>query len=162
MPMLPGQKELYFWNSLFVNAFIKTPEDNDCIALLYRWSSDPKYLKFEKALSQFKNFRRRYDPSPNYVMFVFDIPKRHIRNYKKFIEGKYSRFSKAYKVDILEFHDADIKDEIGQILFLNSKRRKALEKRLGVYLPETSELLSIIDIEKETYSPEIYKFKKLL
>ena len=95
-------------------------------------------------------------------MFVFDIPKRHIRNYKKFIEGKYSRFSKAYKVDILEFHDADIKDEIGQILFLNSKRRKALEKRLGVYLPETSELLSIIDTGKETYSPEIYKFKKLL
>jgi len=162
MPMLPGQKELYFWNSLFVNAFIKTPEDNDCIALLYRWSSDPKYLKFEKALSQFQNFRRRYDPSPNYVMFVFDIPKRHIRNYKRFIAGKYSKFSKAYKLDILEFHDAEIENEIGQILFLSSKRRRALERKLGENLPKNSELLSILDIEKETYNPNIYKFKKLI
>jgi hypothetical protein len=162
MPMLSGNRDLYFWNNLFVNAFIKTPEEDDCIALLYRWSSNPLYIKFEKALSNFKNFRRKYDPSPNYVMFVFDIPKRHIRNYKRFLTGKYSRLSKAYKIDILEFHDADIEDEIGQILFLSAKRRKAMEKKLDVYLPEESELLSIIDIDKETYNPEIYKFKKLI
>ena len=162
MPMLSGNKELYFWDRLFVNAFIKTPEDNDCIALLYRWSSNPLYIKFEKALSQFKNFRRRYDPSPDYVMFVFDIPKKHVRNYNRFLKGKYSKFSKDYKLDILEFHDADIEDELGQILFLSNTRRIALEKKLGEILPENSELLSIIDINKETYNPEIYKFKKLL
>ena len=162
MPMLSGSRELYFWNKLFVNAFIKTPEDDNCIALLYRWSSNPLYIKFEKALSKFKNFRRRYDPSPNYVMFVFDVPKRHIRNYKRFIEGKYSKFSKAYKLDILEFHDAEIENEIGQILFLSSKRRRALERKLGENLPENSELLSILDIEKETYDSNTYKFKKLI
>ena len=162
MPMLSGNRKLYFWNKLFVNAFIKTPEDDNCIALLYRWSSNPLYIKFEKALSKFKNFRRRYDPSPNYVMFVFDVPKRHIRNYKRFIEGKYSKFSKAYKLDVLEFHDAEIENEIGQILFLSSKRRRALERKLGEYLPENSELLSILDIEKETYNPNTYKFKKLI
>jgi len=162
MPMLSGNRELYFWNRLFVNAFIKTPEDDNCIALLYRWSSNPLYIKFEKALSKFKNFRRRYDPSPNYVMFVFDVPKRHIRNYKRFIEGKYSKFSKAYKLDVLEFHDAEIENEIGQILFLSSKRRSALERKLGEDLPENSELLSILDIEKETYNPTTYKFKKLI
>ena len=80
-PMLSGNKDLYFWNNLFVNAFIKTEEDNDCIALLYRWSSNPLYIRFEKALSQFNNFRRRYDPNSDYVMFVFDVPKKYIRNY---------------------------------------------------------------------------------
>tara|TARA_R110002012_G_scaffold92174_2_gene223972 strand:- start:4573 stop:5331 length:759 start_codon:yes stop_codon:yes gene_type:complete len=161
-PMLPGNKNLYFWNKLFVNCFIQTSEDKNCIALLYRWSSNPLYIKFEKALSKFKNFRRRYDPSPNYVMFVFDVPQRHIRNYKKFVAGKYSEFSKAYKIDILEFHDADIEDEIGQIIFRSDRRRKAMEKRLGTHLPENSELLSIINIEDETYNPEIYKLKKLI
>jgi hypothetical protein len=29
-------------------------------------------------------------------------------------------------------------------------------------LPKESELLSIIDIEAETYNPDIYKLKKLL
>jgi len=37
-----------------------------------------------------------------------------------------------------------------------------LEKRLNADLPEESELLSIINVEKETYDPEIYKLKKLL
>ena len=95
-------------------------------------------------------------------MFVFDVPKKHIRNYKKFINGQYSKLSRSYKLDILEFHDADIEDEIGQILFQSKKRRRAMENRLNVYLPSNSELLSIIDIEKETYNPEIYKFKKLI
>ena len=162
MPMLSGNRELYFWNKLFVNAFIKTEEDNDCIALLYRWSSNPLYIKFEKALSKFKNFRRRYDPNPDYVMFVFDIPKKHIRNYDRFINGKYSKFSKSYKFDILEFHDADIEDEIGQILFKSEKRRKAMEKKFDVNFPIESELLSIIDIDKETYNPEIYKLNKII
>ena len=82
--------------------------------------------------------------------------------YLMFLKDKYSEFSKAYKIDILEFHDADIEDEIGQIIFRSDRRRKAMEKRLGTHLPENSELLSIINIEDETYNPEIYKLKKLI
>ena len=74
MPMLPGNKKLYFWNTFFVNCFIGTPEDSNCIALLYRWSSDTRYIKFEKIMKSVEFFKRRYDPSPNYVMFVFNIP----------------------------------------------------------------------------------------
>lgn len=162
MPMLTGNRNLFFWNRLFVNCFIATEEEKDCIALLYRWSSDPLYLKFEKALSKFSYFRRRYDPSPNYVMFIFDVPKKQVRNYNKFIKGKYSKFSKSYKIDILDFHDADIEDEIGQILCKSDKRRRAMENRLDTILPEDSELLSIIDVKNETYNSETYKFKKLI
>jgi len=162
MPMLGGHRDLYFWNTLFVNCFITREDDTDCIAVLYKWSSDLLYIKFEKALTKFKNFRRRYDPTPNYVMFVFEVPKKHVRNYKKFINGKYSQFSKSYKFELLEFHDKDIHDELGQVLFKGDKRRKALEKKLGTELPENSEVLSIIDVEQETYNSEIYKFKKSL
>ena len=162
MPMLGGHRDLYFWNTLFVNCFIATEDDTDCIAILYRWSSDPLYIKFEKALTKFRNFKRRYDPTPNYVMFVFDIPKKHMRNYKKFINGGYSQFSKSYKSDLLDFHDKDIHDELGQVLFRGDRRRRALEKKLGTELPENSEVLSIIDIKQETYDSEVYKFKKSL
>ena len=162
MPMLGGNKELYFWNKLFVNCFIATEEDEDCIALLYRWSSDPLYIKFEKALSKFAFFRRRYDPNPNYVMFVFNVPKKHVRNYKKFIRGQYSRFSQNYKLQVLDFHNKDIQDDMGQILFRSEKRKSDMERKLDIQLPEDSELLSIIDIKEETYNPKIYKFKKLI
>ena len=45
MPMLGGHRELYFWNTLFVNCFIATEDDTDCIAVLYKWSSDLLNLK---------------------------------------------------------------------------------------------------------------------
>ena len=162
LPMLGGHRALYFWNNFLLNCFIKTEEDEDCIALLYRWSSDPLYLKFEKALTKFRSFKRRYDPSPNCVMFVFDVPKKHIRNYKKFITGQYSKLSRTYKFALLEFHDKDLQDAIGQILFKAEKRKYTLEKKLGEELPEDSELLSIIDVNKETYNSETYNFKKLI
>ena len=95
-------------------------------------------------------------------MFVFNIPKRHIRNYTKFIKGKYSKLSQSYKFAILDFHDKDIDDTLGQVLFRAEKRRKMLEKKLGEVLPEGSEVLSVIDPAKETYKPETYKFKKLI
>ena len=161
-PMLGGEKTLYFWNTLLLNCFIATEDDKDCIALLYRWSSDPKYLKFEQALTKFRFFRRRYDPSPNCVMFVFNIPKKHVRNYNKFITGKYSKMSKSYKATILDFHHKDMFDSIGQVLFRTKKRKLILEKKLGETLPDDSELLSIIDINKETYNFETYNFKKLI
>ena len=162
LPMLGGHRDLYFWDKLLLNCFIQTEEDKDCIALLYRWSSNPVYLKFEKALTKFRSFRRRYDPSPNCVMFIFNIPKKHLRNYKKFINGQYSKLSKSYKFSILEFHAKDLQDTVGQILFKAESRKTILEEKLGEELSQDSELLSIIDINKETHNSETYKFKKLL
>lgn len=162
LPMLGGNRRLYFWNKLFLNCFIATEEEDNCIALLYRWSSDPIFLKFEKALSKFKSFKRRYDPTSNCVMFVFNVPKPQVRNYKKFLRGQYSRLSSTYKIHLLEFHDKDMADTIGQVLFKTDKRRRSLENKLNVSLPEESELLSIIEIKDETYNSETYKFKKLI
>ena len=163
MPMLSGNRKLFFWNRLFMNCFISVPDNDTCISLLYRWSSDPLFIKFEKALSTFKYFRKRYDPSPDYVMFVFDIPKQYIKDFDRFINGKYSELSKLYKINILDFHNLEINGEVGQILFKSPKRKKILEKKIGAILNHDSELLSIIDKDKEeTFNFETYKFKKLL
>ena len=161
LPMLGGNKNLFFWDRLFVNAFLETPEEKNCIALLYRWSSDPLFIKFEKALSQFKDFRKKYDPNPYYVLFVFDVPNKHKTNYKLFKNGKYSKLSKTYKIEILDFHDLEMFNEVGQILFQDPKRKKIMENKLGVILDENSELLSIID-KDETFDIKKYELKKLI
>lgn len=161
-PMLTGNRRLFLWDSLFVNSFLHTEEDPNCISLLYRFSADLLFLKFEKALSKFKNFKRRYDPSPNYVMFVFNVPENYEDEYILFINGKYSGFSQDYKLQILNFHNLEMDSEVAQILFRHSRRRRALEEKLNCELPEGSELLSIVEKEDETYDPEVYKFKKLI
>ena len=90
LPMLGASKHLMMYNKLLMNTFIGSDEDDDCIILLYRFSRDPLFHKFEQALKKFKTFRRSYDPTPYFVIFVFDIPREHRKNMLKFKQSKYS------------------------------------------------------------------------
>lgn len=155
LPMLGGERKLFFYNNLLVNAFIGLPDHEGCIALLYRWSGDPLFLKFEKAIEQFRNYIGTQDISNEFVMFIFDVPTKHIDNYKKFITGKYSEFNETYKAKILQFHGMNVDGQIGQILHKSEKRKKRLEHMLGMSLDESAELYSIID-DSEIFNPKYY------
>ena len=159
-PMLPGTRIDFFWDRLFMNCFIATEQESYCIALLYRWSGDPKFIAFEKTLSEFPNFRRTSDPDTQTVMFVFDIPKSQKDDYNKFLRGEYSQLGHQYKMDILSFHGLAPHSEVGQILFKDPQRRENLSFKLGVKLNSDAELLSIINFTDETFNPEIYKCHK--
>ena len=37
------------WEKLFINAFIESPKDKDGLSLLYRYSGESIFLKFERA-----------------------------------------------------------------------------------------------------------------
>ena len=101
----------------------------------------PLFYKFEQALKSFGNFKRAYDPSPYFVIFVFSIPKEYRKDMLKFKQGKYSKFSDIYKLKILDFHGLEVDSPVGQVLFRSDKRRFELEQKLGVTLEKDSELL---------------------
>ena len=156
IPMLGGGRRLFFWTRLFLNCFIRTSQDKWCIALLYRWSGDPLFLKFEKALSHFRDFDRMYDPTNNTVLFIFNIPDAFKKDFTKFLKGEYSKLSEQYKIDILRFHNQSIDSEVGQILYQDPERRIRMEEELGVKFAKDTELLSIMDIENETLNIKNY------
>lgn len=156
LPMLGGTRRLYMWDKLFVNAFINAEQYQDAICLLYRFSGDTIFLKFEQALKQFRTFKDTFDPSPHFVMFVFDVPENYKEQYDLYIAGKYSKFSPTFKSKIMEFHGFNIHGEMAQILFQDEKRRLRLQEELDAEIEPGSELLSIIDIEEETFNPKIY------
>jgi hypothetical protein len=56
----------------------------------------------------------------------------------------------------MEFHGFNIHGEMAQILFQDEKRRLRLQEELDAEIEPGSELLSIIDIEEETFNPKIY------
>ena len=72
VPMLGGERRLFLWNKLFMNAFVGIEDTKDCIALLYKFSMDPIFLKFEKALQKFRYFREKIDVDSYHVLFLFD------------------------------------------------------------------------------------------
>ena len=65
-----------------------------------------------------------------------------------------------YKLKILDFHDMDIDQVLGQILFRSDERRQELEKKLNAEIDKTSELLSALDKEKETLNLKHYLNEK--
>lgn len=160
LPMLGENQELFMMTKL-VNVFIATEKNTDCIALLYRFSSDSLFLQLEKSFKKFSYFREIEDTDPYHVLFVFNVPPPYRKLYNYFVTGQYSKFNKLYKFHILQFFNLSKDSQTCQILFKSKKRKEFLEDLLEVTLPENSELLSIID-EKETYSSKIYKPKKIL
>jgi len=159
LPMLGGERRLFFWDRLFMNAFVGLEDKKDCIVLLYKFSMDPLFLKFEKALQKFKSFSEKIDVDPYHVIFIFNIPKEHIKNYNKLKEGKYSELDDEYKFHILEFHGLDVKDQVAHVLWKSEKRREKMEKKLDAQIDPNSELLTPIDFDKEIYDLEIYEIK---
>ena len=157
MPMLGGNKHLYFYNQYLINCFLGTKENGEgSIILLYRWSKGPLFLKFEGAVKKFRNFVEAIDVSKEFVLYKFDIPTKYRKDYKTFIKGKYSELSTNYKNQILKFHKADINSQISQILYKGEKRKNRLEHSLGIELDSDAELFSIIDMDLELFDKNYY------
>tara|TARA_R110000787_G_scaffold115506_2_gene225435 strand:- start:24439 stop:25197 length:759 start_codon:yes stop_codon:yes gene_type:complete len=156
LPMFGASRSLYLWSQLFMNCFIGEEDGTPVIQLLYRDSADPLFIDFENALNQFRTFKRQERPAKDFVLYTFAIPKRHLKTYDHFKNGEYSKLTLTYKHAILDFHGYEVDSLIGQVLFKTPTRKKALEQKIGILLPEDSELLSIIDLKDEIFNPKTY------
>jgi hypothetical protein len=158
LPFLGVNRKWFLWDSLFINCFIgTTPEDTGkVIALLYRFSGKPVFLKFEAAMCAFRNFVKRYDPDPYHVMFVFDVPTSAAASYEHYVNGRYSEIDGIWKLKIMDFHGFDSNGRTGKILFQDEGLRKELEKTLDVDLPPGAELHSAPDLKYEVFNSNYY------
>ena len=156
LPMLSGNRHLFLYESNLINAFINYSEIEDSIILLYKWSSDPLFAKFDLALRKFRTFIRAFDADPQHTVYMFSVPEHHNLNFKYFKEGKYSKLDDDFKLKILEFHGMGVESSLSKILFKSEERKKELETKLNAEIPANSELLSIIEIKNETLNLDYY------
>lgn len=156
LPALGGNRKLLFYESLLVNSFLNYEDYKDHLILLYRFSSELEFLKFEQAVKKFRTFVASYDPDKYHVVFVLRIPPKYSKVLKLFKEGKYSKFPESYKQKILDFHDFDIEGQTAQILYKSEERKALLEKELNVEIPDNSELYDIPDLEEETLTDKYF------
>jgi hypothetical protein len=156
LPMFPGTRQAYFYDNLFMNCFVGTPEKSEVVSLLYRFSANRKFVDFEGAIKKLSNFISMED-SECTVLYVFDIPKKHRKDYNLFLEGKYSLISESYKERILDFHKGThLGYELEAILYKHESRREQVENRIGQNLLDSEEVYSIPNLFSEIYDPEIY------
>ena len=160
-PMLGGKRELFYWDKLLVNAFFAIPYEDNVIAMLYRFSGDVEFTRFEAALEQFRNFKYKIDTDPHHVLFVFAVPEETQASYEHFVNGRYSEIDDIVKLKILDYHGFNMDGSTAKILFKSPSLKAELEEQLDVTIPEENELHSPPKLNEETFDPELYYTGKI-
>lgn len=155
-PLLGGNRELFLWEKNFINAFIETPDETGIIALLYRFSGDPLFLKFESALCAFRTFKYKIDTDSSHVMFVFDIPDTTKSAYERIVKSEYSKIDDFIKLKILDYHGFAMDGQTARVLFKSNILKEELEAKLNCTIPAENELHSCLDMSQERFDPEYY------
>jgi hypothetical protein len=92
-----------------------------------------------------------------YEIFNLKVPKIYEADFLKFINGKYSEFSKGFKEHItgLHLHTNRITYKfINDIIFPSEEKRISLAKRLGVNVKDlpNNEVFDVPNLEDETFN----------
>jgi hypothetical protein len=153
-------RDLTFPKSQFVNVFVGDDSIGleNCILLLYKYSSKEEFDKLDEELRQHPEFDHTYEPDKYHTMFVFNIPLKYIEDFGKFIDGKYSQFTEEYKKHILKFNESNLTEGV---LYKRESEFKELEKKLGISIPRDQEASSKPYRIKEYYQ-ESYKKQSAL
>lgn len=154
LPMLSAEMKIV--KTGLKNTFIGDrdyPEYDNHIFLLYEFSGSREFLEYEDFLENTKLFVAKYDPDDHHVMFVFKVPSFYQVDYDLFREGKYSEFNYDYKVMIFAFHNIlDHEHRVAKVLFKHPDLREEWEERTGTDIPESMEVSSVPDLEREVYN----------
>lgn len=155
-PLLGGNRELFLWDKYFINAFVETVDDKNVIAMLYRFSGDVLFLKFEAALCAFRTFKYKVDTDSHHVLFVFEVPETSQSSYEKLMASEYSKIDDFLKLKILDYHGFAMDGQTARVLFKSEILRRELEEKLDCIIPEANELHSALDMTQERFDPEYY------
>lgn len=103
-----------------------------------------------------------YDYEGGYIVIVLKFPQRFIKDYNRFLEGKYSHFSQGFCKSYSRNVQVTFLNEKGEIEAItgdslawmvvnkDEKIKKYQEKKYDISLDEADEYYSIYKIERET------------
>lgn len=173
--LLPGiglhRKDLlqYGFISAYLNDKGHTPYHRDSIYLLFHPNDMDAFQDFlRREYKRTSLLIEDYDYKEGYVVVVYRFPQEFLREYKLFLKGKYSHFSKDYiklfptTVKIPGTHEEQYSLQY-HIFTRSSQMKEYWENKIGIVLPEDTELWSAPNVElDETLDINEVKLKLLL
>jgi hypothetical protein len=155
LPLLskkPSENRDWFsWNEFFINGYLS--DNLEELILVYRFYPNESYSSFETKLKQHSNYLGFNDPNYFLVAYRFNINSVFKEDIDLFLQGKYSKLSKAAKHKIVSFHKLNRRDELSKILNRDEEYAKQLADILGLdNLDEDLELFSRPNPVEEFYN----------
>jgi hypothetical protein len=143
LPLLTERFNFDLENGL-ANSYLSFNDDDDEFCILYKWSSNPKFLKFEGKLMAHGLFVKHEDYN-NYTIYRFKLTEEMSKGKKKFVKGLYKEFSDEHKNAIIEN--------------LTKKKAKNISRIKEILDPDGHLSSTSPDMIKETFSNNIRKLK---
>lgn len=106
LPLLGYSRKMY--EPYLVNAYLSHVGlghwEEGCVFILLKFKGDIFFDRLEKVILSSVNYITDYEPDRNgeFKIYVMDIPLNYKKDYDLFVEGKYSKMSKASKDIILK------------------------------------------------------------
>jgi hypothetical protein len=154
LPLLCKELEVPKMMNL-INIYIKHedhPELDNHLFCLFSWSANKIYTSFEDELIKHKLFEFHKDVSSQHFIVCFKVGKEMQDNYDSFKKGKYSQITQSGKEQIIKFYNIGKDHAVYMVMYKDPRLKKQLEKVLDTKISDLSELSSILDFDRETYS----------
>lgn len=146
-----------------VNVFLydeDKPDLIDHLFLLYKFSADDEFIRFEEEVTWSPYYEVQYDSDKYHVMIVFRRPDCWKEEMDKLLEGKYSETSKKYKRMLIRFFELPDYSQIVGVLYRHEFAYKKMDKLINEGLPKEhwtlvprdQEASSVLNIANETYN----------
>ena len=153
LPLVDAQVDFKFIFKLR-NSYIRNNNEEKEFCVLYEWSSNPDYTKWEQELMNHHLFigHEDYDKM---VLYKFRLSKNMKEALILFENGKYSLFTPEHKAAIDNFlkkRNASNRDRIMKILDRDEEIRLELQEKFDTKIDPNEELSSPPDYESETFS----------
>jgi hypothetical protein len=156
LPLFGGNVDKFHYSKYLMNVYlgVDSKVDREHVYLWYRYVPSAGMDDFEAYIMEHPSYVGHDDVDNYHVLYKMRIPKAYKRDFNLILDGKYSQISDQAKDRILDFHDFHDDSPVGQILFKCSKRKKKIEKDLGVTLDNEAELYDKIDLDKEVFTQD--------
>lgn len=160
----------------FVNCYLSHKESleahPDCIVMVFNPTGEAmqKFSTFYDVYREYPNFVEDYVLDYNLIVVVFKVRDKWKETLRYFKQSQYSKMSKAY-ADLLKAFDFNsgrtYYSREYKIINKDPKYKEQLEESLSndkspVIIDDSSELLSPLDLEQETFSYELLTTSKIL
>ena len=157
LPMLfESSSEISIWRNNFINVYVtyEGSKKGLGICLLYRFSSELAYSKFEDFLLKHKSFDSLHEPDKYHTLYEFKVPEEFISDFLEITEGRYSKTSERYKRRVMSFFGFKEGGTMHGILYKSEKLRQEREEEYDLpsgALSSEDELYDQFNLEEETY-----------
>lgn len=135
-------------NQFLLNCYVSF-DDDETFCVMYKWSSNPEFLKYEGKLMKHPMYVGHADFGER-VVYKFQLTHVMKRGRELFVEGRYKEFSDAHKKSILDYMKKMGYNNVTRISKIISKTDEAKSDAPDMNLETVSKQVSKILINTDS------------